>query len=258
MQKSISNFLKPLEFTLQVVALFALSLPVHAALADDDTDPAVVQADTTAVDESSDKIKAQKPLAQPADDSQNNCMVSFTEAHAQVPHGLTAEQMATLKAYLLADDTAGGWEYLATFGDKYASISAQVISDDPKYKDEIFHKMVRNHWLNTVGKARTDAFFQLVAHQHLRQYVEIMETGYWPDSDQILMSYITATRTYDLDDFVVFDEVWVKSGLDAILKWETLLGMKSNRIVKSSYVCVNIDGLKAFFAILRDLVELPF
>ncbi len=191
-------------------------------------------------------------------DSDKTCLADYRTAQQLVPHELTLEQLQALQAFVDAGETAAGWQFLGTLGDKYSHVSFKVVSLDPKYKSEKFHKMVRNHWLATAGKEKMELFFQTVAAQHFKQYVEILHTGYWPDSDQILLSYLTAARDNGLSDIVVFDETWVRSGLNKLISWEKILGLHKARIVRPSIVCADIGRVSGFFRMVLNLFKLPF
>ena len=147
---------------------------------------------------------------------------------------------------------------LGELGDKYGRVSYKVVTADPKYKNEKFHRMVRRHWRTTVGRETTVQLFDQIATVHYKQYVGILQTGYWPDSDQILLSYLSAAREAGLPDKVVFDATWVRSGLNDIMGWEKIVGLQKERIVRPSSVCAEIDGSKAFFRMLLNLIKLPF
>ncbi len=91
-----------------------------------------------------------------------------------------------------------------------------------------------------------------MAAKHFNQYIEVVLTGFWPDSDQILMSYLTAARSFGLPDQVVFDAVWEASGLNSIKDWQSLNKLNSDRAVKPSAVCYDIQKAKALKLLALD------
>lgn len=184
----------------------------------------------------------------------HSCLRDFHTAQRPVAHHLSGGDLARLESYVQAGQTADGWHYLANLGDPYAQMAWKIVdTKDPRFQK--FHKMGLKYWWKVVGREKTAATFQKVAHTHFKHYVEILETGYWPDSDQILLSYLTATREQGLPDKVVFDAAWIHAGFSHILAWQKVVHVPRDRWVTPSKVCIDVHG--GFFAFLFGLLELP-
>lgn len=192
------------------------------------------------------------------------------EAHHLRPWQIRLLREVAMRSYSEGDPTvlgpgldrrreivAEGWRLLSGWGDSYAARAEQVVAESRLDEASVFHRIVRDHWLNSVGEDRTRDFFTSVARTHFKQYLEIiMETGNWPDSDQILNSYLTATRLFRLPDIVAFDSAWRDSGVNRLISWQRILHLDRSRIVKHSVACTDTDSLRALAVIFHDFIDL--
>lgn len=173
------------------------------------------------------------------------------------PHFLTPEEINSLESLAQSEATestemqAKGMKLLGQRGDSYAAMAEKVLQSDSTFPYALLRKFIRTHWINTVGEDEMNKKFNLVAKQHFKQYVEMIRTGFFPDSDQILNSYLDAARLNGLPDIVVFDAVWAASKNNNTITWEQLNNLPPARIVSPSKVCFNIDQNQAD-AIIRE------
>jgi len=82
--------------------------------------------------------------------------------------------------------------------------------------------------------------------------VEILETGYWPDSDQILNSYLAAARKFNLPEDTVLVAVWMSSCMGDLVSWQDVIQLPKSRIVPHSKACMEIGMFQAAGVIFGD------
>lgn len=173
-------------------------------------------------------------------------------------HHLTADELKTLVDLANTNDLestraqAKGMKLLGERGDTYAAIAEKVLSVDAPWPYSILRKFIRNHWLNTVGEEVMKKKFNLVARQHFKQYVEMVQLGSFPDSDQILNSYLNAVRVNGLPDIVVFDAAWAASDHGKMITWEQLNNLPPSRTVSPSNSCYIIDKVEATKVVINN------
>lgn len=186
-----------------------------------------------------------------------SCLSDYRVSQRVIPHHLEAETIAVAERLALAGLPSKGWRVLGEKGDPYAQIAAKVVEQNPKFPGVFYQKLIRTHWININGKRLVELHFADTAKQHFKQYVEIIKTGFWPDSDQILMSYLKAVRDHGLPDVTVFDAAWDAAGFNSVRSWQRLNRLPRSRIVEPTEACFTIDREEAKKVILRDFSEVP-
>jgi hypothetical protein len=187
-----------------------------------------------------------------------NCISDFHVQQKTMRNGLSKAQLRKLQTYSDQKKTAEGWRWLGHHGDPYAAFAYKIVATPATDQEKLFHELVRDHWLNTVGRKQYAQAFKAVAVLHFQHYNQILQTGYWPDSDQILNSYLAASRSFKLPDIVIFDSAWSESGIEFFQSWEDLLGLSPLRVVGDSRVCTHTNPFEAFFVIAQDMFDLVF
>jgi hypothetical protein len=187
------------------------------------------------------------------------CLEDFRIQQKYVAHTLSSRQLHRLESFAAHAKPSQGWKALGESGDSYAELAHRVVSDDSGLVNAFYRSLIRAHWLNTAGEAGYKTQFKAVAVQHFRQYVAILKTGYWPDSDQILLSYLTAVKDHSLPQTTVFDAVWARSGYDRVVTWQELNHLSPGRTVVDSRICLDgIEPFKAWEIVNLDFLTLPF
>lgn len=181
------------------------------------------------------------------------CLDDYRVNQRWAPHHLAAAQLATANQLAQSGQPGPGWHFLAQLGDPYAALAANVVDPAPNTAGVYFHQYVYQHWVNVVGPEKTAANFEIFARQHFRQYVEVLNSGTWPDGDQILNSYLTAARGHGLPEMVVFDAVWTASDLSKVVSWQVLNQLPPARLIWSSRICLSITRDAANRSLERDL-----
>ncbi len=196
--------------------------------------------------------------------SYNSCLSTYKDQQKYKAHNIQTQDLNDLVELAINGDPVFGWKKLSLLGDSYAELAFQVLKKNEPTNDSVwgipdinlYHKLITKHWITTVGWNNYSLYFDKMAVLHFRQYVEIILTGYWPDSDQILMSYLSAARFYGLPDEVVFDATWDASGLNTIKSWQRLNHLDYDRIVYPANACYNISKNRALKILARDFA--PF
>jgi hypothetical protein len=183
------------------------------------------------------------------------CLEDFRVNQSWQAHSLSSFDLAALNEFARSGQPGRGWHYLADLGDNYASLAARVVDPDPQSPGAYFQKYVRKHWVNVVGLTTMNLFFKRFARQHFRQYVEVLNSGTWPDSDQILNSYLTAARTLGLPEKIVFDAAWTASDYSTVVSWQVLNLLPFERQILDSRICLRIDKTEANDLISRDFSD---
>lgn len=186
------------------------------------------------------------------------CISDYRLRQRLAPHSIGRAELARLNAIARTGPAADGWARLANHGDPYAVVAQEVVGPPRSARGALFHGVVESHWLRVVGPSTHRNLFEPVALAHFAQYVEILGSGHWPDSDQILNSYLAAARAHGLPDLVVFDSAWDRSGIGDIHPWQRALQLESARVVLPSRSCSSTSPHEALRAVLADLIELAF
>ncbi|MGZ3772550.1 MAG: hypothetical protein ACXVCY_10995 [Pseudobdellovibrionaceae bacterium] len=172
---------------------------------------------------------------------------------------LNAHEIEELIEFANKGELERGWHLLGSLGDHYAAIAGNVISNDPTISGSFYKRLIANHWISANGVQKYRHNFQLVAKQHFRQYVSILQaTGNWPDSDQILNSYLKAVRDHGLRDITVFDAAWDAAGMSKFRSWQSLNHLEQERTIFPTRACFNINRYEAKRIIRSDLFRAPF
>jgi hypothetical protein len=182
----------------------------------------------------------------------STCLSDFNIQQKKILHKLSTNDLLIISDFAENANPILGWKKLADAGDAYAKMAYRVLANSNSPKSLLFKNLIRKHWINTVGYENFSKYFNLVAIQHFKQYVKIILTGYWPDSDQILMSYLQAVRDHNLPDETVFDATWDASGLNSLSSWQNLNHLNSARTVYPTHSCYNIDKNYALKILAED------
>ena len=150
------------------------------------------------------------------------------------------------------------WAYLSGWGDDYARVAYGVIAEPTSPEARLYHDLIRDHWFNVVGRDAYRAYFQPVARQHFLQYLSLLHSGYWPDSDQVINSYLAAARKFGLPDVAVFDAGWDTSGIGDLASWEDVVGFAPDRTVRESRVCNATSSVRSFLVTVHALFDSMF
>lgn len=180
------------------------------------------------------------------------CLDDYRVNQKWQAHALTREQLDLARSFAELGQPESGWHYLASLGDSYAALAADVIAPVPGGSGQAFHDYIHRHWVNTVGDATTRMNFTSFAQQHFRQYVEVLATGAWPDADQILNSYLGAARAHGLPQLIVFDAVWTASDYARVVSWQILNRLPASRRIRHSRICLTITREDANRSLARD------
>ncbi|MGZ3743769.1 MAG: hypothetical protein ACXWRE_17135 [Pseudobdellovibrionaceae bacterium] len=171
---------------------------------------------------------------------------------------LNAQQIDQLVHLAHKENAAKGWQLLSSWGDSYAAMAAKVLSVKKPKAGSFYKKLITTHWIQAVGSEKYRKNFYPVAKQHFRQYVEILRsTGNWPDSDQILMSYVKSARDHHLPDITVFDAAWDAAGMNKVRSWQELSHIERERLVYPTNVCLDINPHEVRRLIRNDLLAAP-
>lgn len=184
--------------------------------------------------------------------AQSSCLSDFNIQQKKVLHNLSTNDLAIINDFAENANPILGWKKLADTGDAYAKMAYRVLANSSSPKSLLLKNLIRKHWINTVGYENFSKYFNLVAIQHFKQYAKIVSNGYWPDSDQILMSYLQAVRDYNLPDETVFDATWDASGMNTFSSWQKLNHLNSARTVYPTQSCYGIDKNYALKIIAED------
>lgn len=186
------------------------------------------------------------------------CLTDYRVHQKAKPHFLSETQLESLGSMARLRNPGEGWRLLGEWGDPYAALAHQVVSGSAGMANQFYRRLIRSHWIHSVGREGYDRHFQPVAAQHFRQYVEILRAGHWPDSDQILLSYLTAVTDHGLPEVTVFDAAWVRSGYGRFKSWQDLNRLDEERTVRDSKVCLRIPESLARDIIKRDFLALRY
>lgn len=188
----------------------------------------------------------------------SECLKDFHVQQKFVSHKIPASIMDELDHLAQEGNPAKGWKKIGQLGDPYAAVAAKVLAKKPVFPASFYHQLILTHWNNVNSKDVVVANFESTAQQHFRQYVELLHSGYWPDSDQILLSYLQAVRDHKMADLTVFDAAWDAAGLNTIRTWQELNHFPKMRTIYPSRACYDIDSIQAKEILLKDFANLPF
>lgn len=180
--------------------------------------------------------------------------------------------MAELQIKLDAGDYKGFWTSLGQNGDTYADNAAVVTGSVPKNSyDQMMQDLVKVHWDNTAGAGMYDQHFKDFAIAHARQYYEILKTGDFPSTTEIVNSYdtarqkVNAAKGVNMPPEVIFDAAWgvmhkgahffddVTPIPSVVPQWNELLGMEKVR--DSGTPNLGINGLTALKTLKDDFAD---
>jgi hypothetical protein len=182
------------------------------------------------------------------------CISDYHQNSTKQPHQINSFNMRILKNFLKNKDVAGGWNFLNYLGDPYAEMAWKVIVGGRTFTGLSTFSLIRTHWIHTTGLANYEKLFQQVAYQHFSQYVEILESGYFPDSDQILLSYIRALELSGIGRDSTFDVIWQNSVLQKLISWQDIVDLQKERIVLDSKVCKISENSAKQLLIIPDFL----
>jgi hypothetical protein len=181
------------------------------------------------------------------------CLTDYRVNQSWQPHHLSRQHLEIVNRLARSGQPGNGWHYLASLGDTYASLAAIVLNPVPGTPDVLFHQYIHRHWENVVGPVKTATHFMSFAKVHFKQYVSVLNSGTWPDADQILNSYLASARKHSLPQLVVFGAAWTASDFSNIVSWQVLNMLPSDRMIGNSRICLTITREEANQIIKRDL-----
>lgn len=186
------------------------------------------------------------------------CINDYHIQQKKVPHPIPTMELKKLDGLARIGDLSLGWKIIGRWGEPYAFLAAKVISKGETFQDRLYQKLISVHWINTVGIKALRSRFHATARQHFKQYVGLLHSGYWPDSDQIILSYLTAARKNHLPDITVFDAAWEAAGFNRFRSWQSLNHFPESRIIYPSRICHNVNRFEAQKILAQDFRDLPF
>lgn len=128
-----------------------------------------------------------------------------------VPSYIPQSAIQEARDHLSQGRVMEAWNVLAQAGDRYADNAVAVLGRNSDAADRVFELLVKSTWENTVGKDAYDSKFPAVARQHLSNYLDILQSGRMPTTQDIITSYESAARGNDLPPEVAIDGIWSKA-----------------------------------------------
>ena len=151
-----------------------------------------------------------------------------------VPSYIPQSAIQEARDHLSQGRVMEAWNVLAQAGDRYADNAAAVLGRNSDAADRVFELLVKSTWENTVGKDAYDSKFPAVARQHLSNYLDILQSGRMPTTQDIITSYESAARGNDLPPEVAIDGIWSKAADILGSSWGVALGLEPSRITTSN------------------------
>lgn len=186
------------------------------------------------------------------------CINDYRVQQLKTYHNIPEKVLTRLEVLADQGKAQQGWKIVGDWGDPYAALAAKVLSSNNNPRDKFYRKLIASHWINTNGIEKYRKLFHPTAKKHFRQYVGLLRSGYWPDSDQIVLSYLTAVRSFNLPDITVFDAAWDAAGFNRFRTWQSLNQFSKDRTVLPTKVCMKIDSHVARQILGQDFADLPF
>ena len=155
-----------------------------------------------------------------------------------VATGYSPEYLISLQAKLDSSNVSGFWSDLAANGDSYADDAAVVTGATPTSPfHELIKDLVKIHWDNTTPAGTYELYFDEFALKHAQNYLNILQGGNFPNTDEIIDSYHNARQSVNdshslsLPPEMVFDSVWDAADLAGVKLpgWDNLLRMEPER-----------------------------
>ncbi|MGZ3790595.1 MAG: hypothetical protein ACXVLQ_18985 [Bacteriovorax sp.] len=181
-------------------------------------------------------------------------MIAQSKADSDIEqrkHHISVFQLKELQTLATSGEVAKGWKRLSEMADSYAAAATEVIRPESEW-GVFSSRLVRIHWINAAGVEAYKKNFLSVARQHFRQYVQLLTTGYFPDSKEICISYRKAVTDHGLPPITVFDGAWIRSGFDQLARWEIFSQVPTTRWANSN-VFLDVDKNEA-----REIIETDF
>ncbi|MGZ6469930.1 MAG: hypothetical protein ACXWRZ_02140 [Bdellovibrio sp.] len=186
------------------------------------------------------------------------CINDYKIQQRKVPHNISSQSLKILDSLAAEGKVTEGWRLVSHLGDPYAFLAGKVLTGGYKIRDKLLHKLIVTHWINTNGVHVYKSLFLRTAQQHFKQYVQLLHTGFWPDSDQIVLSYLTAVRKNHLRDITVLDAAWDVAGYNHFRSWQSLNEFQKSRVVSPTNACMNVNKFEAQKILAQDFIEVPF
>lgn len=170
-------------------------------------------------------------------------------------HNLNSSQLKQLIHLAIQGKPEEGWKKLAEFGDHYADDAYHVIKHPRRFPATFFYNLIQANWINSAGILSYKRNFKSFAVQHFRQYVTILSMGYWPDAEQICLSYRKAAEDHHIPVSVVTDGLLTNSGLNLLVSWQNMIGLESNRKKGCNHVFDDIPMSTAIKILAQDVLK---
>lgn len=176
------------------------------------------------------------------------------ESTSTVPNTIPPSTVQTARDLWSQSRYAEAWNILAQAGDRYADNAAGVLGLNQDAADKFFQTLVRHHFENTVGVDAYNQLFDDVARDHLGNYLDILDSGFMPTTQDIVNSYEESLSLNGLDKSAAFDGAWAKALDPADSSWGTFLGMDSSRITTSD-TTNNLSREQALNLLKKDIAQ---
>lgn len=186
------------------------------------------------------------------------CINDYRIQHRKILHKIHPYDLRKLDDLAEKGQIAQGWKLITRLGDPYASLVTAVLFGGPGPRDKFLQKLISIHWINTVGLKAYKSLFYPTAQLHFKQYVQLLHFGYWPDSDQIILSYLTAVRKNNLPDITILDAAWEAAGFNYFRSWQSLNRFQSSRTIFPTHACMKVNRFEAQKILAQDFFEVPF
>lgn len=173
----------------------------------------------------------------------------------RVKHNLNKNDLDRLIALALEGKPIEGWKKLAELGDQYSDDAYNVVKKHTAFPASFLYNLVKANWKNTAGAEAYEKRFNSFAVQHFRQYVSILSTGYWPDAEQICLSYRKSAEDHNIPVSVITDGILTASGINQIISWQSMVGLERGRKPGCTAVFRDIPMNEALWTLANDVID---
>ena len=170
------------------------------------------------------------------------------------PHNFAPEVLYRARELWMEGNNAEAWRYLAEHGDTYADDAYNVVGRPKTFTGDLFGTLVEKHWDNTAGPGAYQEKFNIVAGEHLGNYLDILDSGYLPTQSDIEQSYRDSVVNNGLPPQAAFDGTFTRTiGSSGLYDWPDALGMESFRM-NESHVFDDLGRAAAWETLVKDVL----
>jgi|GEM_PF-4695148 len=173
----------------------------------------------------------------------------------RLKHHLSKNDLDMLISLAIKGKPLEGWKKLAELGDQYSDDAYNVVKKNRRFPASLFYNLVKANWENTAGSEAYEKRFNSFAVQHFRQYVSILSSGYWPDAEQICLSYRKSAQDHNIPVSVVLDGVLTASRINQIISWQSMIGLERGRKQGCTTVFNDIPMTEALWILANDIID---